>query len=93
MRPETTSLETTPQETKLGAGLHRGVPMAVYHGDCCPGPSVSASVLVEMRDGEGCPAKALARHYLSPWLNLDHGKATTARPRARPSLRHRRMPI
>ena len=54
---------------QLGEGLHRGVPMAVYHGDCCPGPSVSASVLVEMREGEGCPAKALARHYLSPWLD------------------------
>jgi hypothetical protein len=54
-------------EQRLGEGLHRGVPMAVYHGNCCPGPSVSASVLVEMRDGEGCPAKALARHYLSPW--------------------------
>lgn len=63
------STETKPQDVKLGAGLHHGVPMAVYHGDCCPGPSVSASVLVEMRDGEGCPAKALARHYLSPWLN------------------------
>lgn len=55
----------------LGAGLHRDVPMDVYHGDCCPGSSVSGSVLTKMRDKEGCPAKAVASHYLSPWPRED----------------------
>lgn len=49
----------------LGEGLHEGVPMDVYHGNCTAGPSVSGSVLFTLH--ESCPAKALASHYLSPW--------------------------
>ncbi len=55
----------------LGEGLHANVAMETYLGNCCPGPSISGSILFEMRDGEGCPAKALARHYLSPWPRED----------------------
>ncbi len=53
----------------LGEGLHRDVPMDTYHGNCAPGPSVSGSVLFALH--EGCPAKALASHYLSPWPRED----------------------
>jgi len=49
----------------LGEGLHPDVPMDTYHGNCCPGPSVSGSVLFTLH--ETCPARALAKHYLSPW--------------------------
>lgn len=56
-------------ETRLGEGVHHGVPMDFYHGDCCPGASVSGSVLWALH--EGCPAKALASHYLSPWPRED----------------------
>ena len=49
----------------LGEGLHPDVPMDAYHGNCCPGPSVSGSVLFTLH--ETCPARALAKHYLSPW--------------------------
>lgn len=62
----------------LGEGLHYDVPMEIYHGNCCPGPSVSASVLEEMRDDQGCPAKALAKHYLSPWRDEDDDDDTEA---------------
>lgn len=53
----------------LGEGLHRNVPMETYHGNCAPGVSVSGSVLFALH--EGCPAKALAKHYLSPWPRED----------------------
>lgn len=66
----------------LGEGLHYDVPMEIYRGNCCPGPSVSGSVLEEMRDGEGCPAKALARHYLSPWPRDDRDTPAKAFGRA-----------
>jgi PDDEXK-like domain of unknown function (DUF3799) len=56
---------TTP--VALSAGLHADVPMEFYHGHCCPGPSVSGSILYTLHSS--CPAKALASHYLSPWGN------------------------
>jgi len=53
----------------LGEGIHANVPMETYHGNCCAGPSVSGSVLYTLH--ESCPAKALSRHYLSPWPQED----------------------
>ncbi len=47
----------------LATGLHAGIPMEIYHGNCCPGPSVSGSVLWTLHDS--CPAKAWAKSYLS----------------------------
>lgn len=48
----------------IGEGLHYDVPMEAYHGNCCPGPSVSGSVLWELHSS--CPARAAAKHYLNP---------------------------
>jgi len=53
----------------LGEGIHANVAMESYHGNCCPGPSVSGSVLFDLH--QSCPAKALSRHYLSPWPRED----------------------
>lgn len=58
----------------LGEGLHRNVPMETYHGNCCPGVSVSGSTLWALHDS--CPAKALSKHYLSPWAEDDEEPAS-----------------
>lgn len=60
----------------LGEGLHYDVPMETYHGNCCPGPSVSGSVLWDLHSS--CPAKAVARHYLKP-DDDDEEKTTEAK--------------
>ena len=60
----------------LGEGLHYDVPMDVYHGNCAAGPSVSGSVLFDLHST--CPAKAIARHYLSPWPREDSDTKATA---------------
>lgn len=57
----------------LAEGIHHNVPMEAYHGNCCPGPSVSGSVLWELHSS--CPAKAAARHYLNP--DRDEDEETT----------------
>jgi hypothetical protein len=49
---------------KLAFGLHEDVPMEVYHGDCCEGPSVSASNLITME--QECPARAWWESYRNP---------------------------
>lgn len=54
---------------KLPTGIHFGVDMEHYLGDCCAGPSVSASTLFKLH--ETCPARAIATHYLSPWGQQD----------------------
>lgn len=48
---------------KLAQGIHSHIPMEVYHGDCCEGPSISASGLIEVA---GCPVKYWAYSPLNP---------------------------
>lgn len=62
-------------KSTLAEGIHNGVPMETYHGDCCEGVSISGSVLFTLH--ETCPARALASHYLSPWPREDEGTPAT----------------
>lgn len=48
---------------KLAQGIHDHVPMEVYHGDCCDGPSISASGLLDVYE---CPVKYWAHSPLNP---------------------------
>lgn len=48
---------------KLGAGVHRDLPMEVYHGDCCFDVSVSSTVLREVED------KSLRHGWIASHLN------------------------
>jgi len=50
--------------TITNPGVYDAIPFAIYHGDLCDGPSVSASTLVALENR--CPAYAWARHYLHP---------------------------
>lgn len=47
-------------------GIYRGVPIDVYHSDCCDGPSVSSSFLRAIAPPDGCPLKAWDTFYLNP---------------------------
>lgn len=47
-------------------GVYRGVPMDVYHSDCCSGPSVSSSGLRQLAPPNGCPIKFWDASYLNP---------------------------
>lgn len=48
-------------------GIYSGVPMELYHGDLCDGPSVSRSVLWEMDETTGgSPRHAWAKWYGNP---------------------------
>lgn len=50
--------------TKIGkAGIY-DIPLDEYHHDCCDGPSISASGLVEIE--RTCPAKFWVESYLNP---------------------------
>lgn len=65
-----------PSKLPLSTGIHLGVSMGDYHGDCCAGVSVSGSTLFTLH--ESCPAKALAGHYLSPWGREERDTNATA---------------
>lgn len=47
-------------------GLYSDVPEAAYHGDLCPGPSLSASGCIDLVWEDGCPAKFFENSYLNP---------------------------
>lgn len=47
-------------------GIYRGVPMSVYHSDCCPGPSISSSGLRQLTPPNGCPLRYWDTSYLNP---------------------------
>lgn len=56
---------TAPAPTgKIGAGVH-DIPIETYHGDCCEGPSVSASGLVTIEQ------KSLRHYWWSSYLNQE----------------------
>lgn len=48
------------------AGIWKGVPMSVYHSDCCPGPSISSSGLRQLTPPNGCPLRYWDTSYLNP---------------------------
>lgn len=45
MSTQATTPPKYPENFKFSEGLYEGVPIEVYHSDCCPGPSVSSSIL------------------------------------------------
>ncbi|MEI4482192.1 MULTISPECIES: PD-(D/E)XK nuclease-like domain-containing protein [unclassified Phyllobacterium] len=47
-------------------GILKGVPMSVYHSDCCAGPSISSSGLREIAPPDGCPLKFWDNSYMNP---------------------------
>lgn len=47
-------------------GIIKGMPIEVYHSDCCDGPSISSSGLREIAPPEGCPLKFWDTSYLNP---------------------------
>ena len=47
-------------------GVYKGVPIEVYHSDCCDGPSISSSGLREIAPPNGCPLKYWDNSYLNP---------------------------
>lgn len=56
------------------AGIYRGVPMDIYHSDCCPGASVSSSGLRQLTPPNGCPLKFWDTSYLNPDRVLEETK-------------------
>ncbi|MEO3387358.1 PD-(D/E)XK nuclease-like domain-containing protein [Mesorhizobium sp. CAU 1741] len=47
-------------------GIYAGLPIGVYHSDCCAGPSISSSGLREIAPPDGCPLKYWDSSYLNP---------------------------
>lgn len=48
------------------SGIYSGLPIEVYHSDCCDGPSISSSGLREIAPPDGCPLKYWDNSYLNP---------------------------
>lgn len=47
-------------------GIYSGLPMEVYHSDCCDGPSISSSGLRMLTPPNGCPLRFWDQSYLNP---------------------------
>lgn len=56
------------------AGIWKGVPMSVYHSDCCLGPSISSSGLRQLTPPHGAPLKFWDTSYLNPNRALEEVK-------------------
>ncbi len=52
--------------TITAPGIYAGIPMEVYHSDCCDGPSVSSGGLRMLTPPNGCPLKFWDQTYLNP---------------------------
>lgn len=47
-------------------GIYAGLPIDVYHSNCCDGPSISSSGLRTIAPPDGCPLKYWDTSYLNP---------------------------